>query len=95
MHIVVIPVIAEGSGLTVICVNRAQPVLVSVYEIVPNPVARPVTAPLASTDSVEGALELHVPPLVASDRVLTPAGHTFILPVITSGSGFTVTVVVL
>ena len=45
------------------------------------PTALPVTTP-AATEAIAGLLLVHVPPGVTSARVVVPARHTFVLPVI-------------
>ncbi len=57
------------------------------------PADTPVTTPDASTDAVVAAV-LHVPPPVASERIIDPVSHTVVDPVIAVGSGLTLTRVV-
>ncbi len=56
------------------------------------PVTIPVTIPVDPTVATEVTLLLHVPPDVASVRLVVDPWHTLGVPRITAGSGFTVTV---
>ena len=61
-----------------------------------DPPATPVTAPVVLfTVAVKTLLLLHVPPVVPSVSVVLELTHTFVVPPIAAGNGFTVTVVVL
>ena len=56
------------------------------------PGAIPVTAPVvAPTVPSDGALLLHVPPLLISVNAVVSPVHTFVVPPIAAGSGLTVT----
>jgi protein-L-isoaspartate O-methyltransferase len=52
----------------------------------------PVTIPVeGNTVAIHGAAELHVPPAVASLKVVVKPGQTCAVPVIATGVGYTVT----
>ena len=87
-HTVRVPLIAVGNGFTVTMAVCIQPVA-SVYVIVAVPPDPPVTMPVEPTVALP--VLLHVPPLVASVSAVVSPTHTFIVPVIAAGSGFTVT----
>ena len=92
-HTFVVPVITAGKGLTVTVVVTKHPVG-KVYDITEVPPDTPVTTPTALIVATAGVALLHVPPAVASARVVVEAWHTVVVPVITAGNGLTVTVVV-
>ena len=92
IQVFVVPVIADGSGLTVTIDVVIQPVG-SVYVIVVVPAARPVTTPEVLMVAAVVLLLLHVPPPVFVSVVVKPA-HTFMVPPVTDGEGLTVTTVV-
>ena len=54
------------------------------------PDATPVTSPPDVTDAIPGALVLHVPPEVASVKVVLLPAHTTGLPAIAAGDAVTV-----
>jgi hypothetical protein len=88
-------VIGAGSALTVTTVVITQPVG-KVYVMVAAPTVSPVTMPVNKlTVATVVLLLLHVPPAVASLNIVVSPKHTFVLPVIGAGNGFTVTVVVM
>ena len=58
------------------------------------PAVTPVTTPPAVIVAMAGDALLHVPPAVALLSVVVDPTHTLVVPVITAGSGLTVTVVV-
>ena len=58
------------------------------------PAVTPVTTPPAVMVATAGVALLHVPPAVALLSVVVEPTHTLVTPVITAGSGLTVTVVV-
>ena len=93
-QIVVLPVIARGSGFTVTDIDRLQPVgSISVIVALPpgaNPVMTPDKEPI---DAMEGALLLHVPPPVLSVNAIVRPTHTAFGPIMVPGNGLTVTVV--
>jgi hypothetical protein len=71
------PVIAAGNGSTVTTVVRAQPVAVIVYVIAAVPVEIPETIPVdAPIVAIAVAPLSHVPPGVASERVVVCPVHT-------------------
>ena len=53
------------------------------------PEAIPVTVPAEPTVARAALLLLHVPPAVASDKVVVAATHTVVTPVIPAGNGLT------
>ena len=88
----VIPLIADGSGLTVMVVVEKHPVP-TVYVIIVVPVVRPVTIPVAGCMVATVLLELaHVPPLFVS--VICAPWQTLDGPEIAGGNRFTVTTMV-
>jgi hypothetical protein len=93
-HTVAVPVIADGSGVTVTTTVVRHPVG-KVYVMVTGPeVVPPVTIPdEVPTVAIERLPLLQIPPAVALLSVVVSPGHTVRVPVIAAGSGFTVTVV--
>jgi hypothetical protein len=88
------PPIAAGGPLTVTVTVARQPVL-SVYVIIDEPVAIPVTTPDVDPMLATAVLLLfQVPPGVASLSVLVLPMHRAVVPVIGRGFGFTVAVAV-
>jgi hypothetical protein len=63
-----------------------------VYVILTEPTEIPVTTPDAFTAAIKLFRLFHVPPAVASPRVIPAPTQTFDGPVIAAGKGFTVTV---
>ncbi len=57
------------------------------------PATMPLTVPVLVIVATDVLLLLHVPPPVALDRVVLPAIHIVVAPVITAGSVFTVTLI--
>jgi hypothetical protein len=94
-HIVVLPAIVVGNGLTVTDTDLLQPVgKMSVIVAVP-PGAPPVMiAVLTPIGAITTLLLLHVPPIVLSVNAMVDPTQTDVGPIITPGNGFTVTVVV-
>src|SRR4051794_21089299 len=87
MQTVRVPVIDEGNALTVIGLIAVQPAG-NVYIIVSKPGATPVTVTIPLPDpTVANAvlLLLHVPPIVASPRMIVEVTHTWFGPVIATG----------
>jgi hypothetical protein len=68
-HSVPGPPMGEGSALTVTGMVAMQPPG-SRYEMVAEPLATPLTTPPDVTVAMPGALVLHDPPGVASERVM-------------------------
>ena len=92
-HTVVVPVIAAGTAFTVIAVVRVQPEPIE-YEIVAVPVPIPVTTPVPEPMVPTAVLLLvHVPPAVASLKVVVSPTHAVVVPVMAE-IGPTVTVLV-
>jgi len=61
--------------------------------MVVEPCAMPVTPPVKEpTVPMAVLLLLHVPPVLASLSVVVEATHTFVLPVIATGNGLTVSI---
>ena len=59
------------------------------------PVASPVTTPVVTaTGAISGALLVQVPPVGVQLRVVVSPKHTFVAPVISPGSAYTVAIVV-
>jgi hypothetical protein len=89
-----VPVIAAGTGFTVIIVVTRQPVG-NEYEMLAVPAVTPDTMPDDEpTVAIAVALLVQVPPVVASPSVVVKPLHTLVAPVIDAGSGLTVTVMV-
>ena len=88
------PVMAPGTGLTENVVVAMQPVG-KVYDIVAvpevTPYASPEDRPMVATAAL---LLVHMPPGVASVKVVVLPGHTAAPPPITSGRALMVTVVI-
>ena len=92
-HTIALPVIIDGSGLTVTTAVALQPV-VNAYVINEVPAITPVTNPVALPTLTAPAPALHTPPLTLSFNVVVNPAHTLSVPVITVGLGFTVMVAV-
>jgi hypothetical protein len=97
-HALATPVIDAGTGLTVTAVVLVQPdeevyVIIEVAGLV-LPVKIPVTTPEEFTVAIPVLPLFHVPPVVVSPNVVVAPWHTFVVPVITAGNGFTVTMLV-
>jgi hypothetical protein len=85
---VVRPVIAGGTGFTVITASRVQPVPGIVYVIVAVPTLIPVSTPVAEPIMATTGAELdHTPPGVALLNIEVLPSHTCIIPEITDGNG--------
>ena len=85
---------AEPSVVTVTIVVAEQPKLF-VYAIIAVPVATPVTEPPEVMLAIPEALLLHVPPPVASVKVVVPPRHTSAgSGLIAKGFGLTLIIVV-
>lgn len=82
-----------GSGFTVTVAERLQPVE-RVYVIAEVPDERPDTIPEEDPIDADDPAAVHVPPDVASLRVVVDPTHTLSVPVMATGSGLTVTVAV-
>jgi len=92
-QILVLPVIIEGTGLSVTDFVVVQ--VPTVYVIVAVPAATPVSKPVVGfMVMLEGLLLVHTPPATELASVIVLPVHTFELPEIAEGDGFTVTVVV-
>jgi hypothetical protein len=88
-----VPIIAAGSGLTVMVVDRSQPAAdVYVIDAVPAfaPFTKPEAEPIVATDT---SPLVHVPPVSELFNVVAEPSHTLLLPVIAGGIGLTVTTV--
>ena len=89
-HTGLVPTIASGEVLTVTTMVAIQPVG-KVYVIIALPVDDAVTTPVAEpTGAIPLLLLLHVPPVVASLRLMTRPAQPLARPVIFAGSGLTV-----
>ena len=87
---VVFPAMAEGNGFTVKLVAALQPVG-SVYVINALPAKTPETTPEPEpTVAIPVLLLVHEPPPEASVNNVISPWHTYVLPAIADGSGFTV-----
>ena len=93
IHTLVVPVMDAGNGLTVTRDVMIHPVDGKVYVIVVVPAATPVTTPDELIVAAAVLLLLHAPPPLFVRVVVKPT-HTFIVPVVADGNGFTVTGVV-
>ena len=90
----IVPPITENA-VTVTTVVTLHPVDI-VYVIVAFPAATPVIVPSAAPAvAIAVLLLVHVPPLVASDRVIVDPAQTGVEPVIAGGNGLMVTCVVI
>lgn len=93
-HTFGVPTIAAGVGLTVNGIVTKQPVG-NVKEIFKEPAATPVTIPVPEpTVASEALLLLHVLLPEPFVKVVVNPTHTFGVPPITAGKGFTVAVTV-
>ncbi len=90
-----LPVMADGSGFTVIIVVVIQ-VVGSEYVIIAVPEATPVTTPVPETTVAILVLPLiHIPPAEPLLRVVVPPlAHMLVIPVMADGFGLTVTMIV-
>jgi hypothetical protein len=96
VHTIVGPLIApaDGNGFTVKLIVAAVPHPVE-YVNVTVPAVTPLTPPFPEPIvAVPASLDVHVPPVVASDSVTVPPIHTFVAPVIAVGAVCTVIVCV-
>ena len=87
-HTDLVPVMEDGSAFTVNTAAAVQPVgIVYVMAVVPadTPVTTPVPDPIVATAVL---LLVQVPPPASLSVVVSPA-HTFVVPLIAAGSGFT------
>jgi hypothetical protein len=91
-HTFVAPPIAAGSAFTVTVVVERQPVALIVYDISAKPALAPVTVPSPLIVAMDGALLLHTPPGVASERFVVEPSQTTGVPEIAAGVGLTVCV---
>jgi hypothetical protein len=87
-----VPVIGEGSWLTVTTAPLTQP-SIEVYWIEAVPALTPYTTPAASIVAILVDVLFHVPPVVALLSVVFWPVQTCAAPVITAGNAFTVTIV--
>jgi hypothetical protein len=92
-----VPAIGLGNAFTVTIALIEHPpgaVYVMVAVLVNN-TAPPVTTPVVNpTEAIVGLLLSQVPPVVASVKCVVSPEHTFKVPVIAAGAGFTVTIAV-
>ena len=85
------PMIALGAGLIVTVVLVTQPDRL-VYVILATPVVTPVTTPVEPTTLAIYVCALyHLPPVLASCKVVVVPGHACVVPVIAGGSAITLT----
>jgi hypothetical protein len=90
-HMVVVPMIAAGNGLTVATIVAVQPPLM-VYEITAVPAETPQSVPVLPTVATETLLLLQVPPDVASLSVVQRPVHINGTPLMAAGAGSTISV---
>lgn len=91
-----VPAIGFGKAFTVTTVVVKHPpgAVYVIITVVLNNTAPPVTLPVVSpTEPRLGLLDDQVPPVVASLKCVTSPAQTRMTPVMGSGTGFTVTVV--
>ncbi len=89
------PAIGAGTGYTVTDLLTVQPDP-SEYEIIAVPADTPVTRPLSDpTIATPGVAEVHNPPDTASDNVIVDNAQTVLGPLMATGEGLTVTIVVI
>jgi hypothetical protein len=89
-HTLLAPAITAGVWFTVIGKVAVQLPGVSVYIILTLPAVLPVTTPVPAPTEALPLLALHVPPVVASARVVVAPVQTVDAPVIAAGVTFTV-----
>ncbi len=83
------------SKTPIVCVAR-QPVAVTLYVIVTDPVPIPVTTPEPEPmDAMDGVLLVHVPPVVVFERVVVVPVVNVVAPVMAAGDALMVMVAVL
>jgi len=92
-HTVDAPVIAAGSAFTTTEAVDLH-VVGNVYVILDTPAMPPITTPDEVIVAIDGVPLLHIPPGVTSLSVVVDPAHTFRIPKIGAGSGFTLIVVV-
>jgi len=93
-HTLSVPVGAGGGFTTVTSFVTLHDVAGTVYIIVVDPTATPVTTPVEEILPMPGALLLQTPPGLASVSVIVEPTHTLLDPPIGNGFAFTVTTVV-
>jgi hypothetical protein len=93
-HMVVVPMIAAGNGLTVATIVVVQPPLM-VYEIVAVPAEMPQSVPVLPMVATDTLLLLQVPPDMASLSVVQRPAQTDGTPLMAAGAGKTISVVVM
>jgi hypothetical protein len=100
IHALVVPPIAASVGnaltFTTACAFDVQPFVVTVYVIVADPAATPVTTPVELTVATAVLDEVQTPFAVALASAVVEPAHTSVVPVIaaTTGIALTVTAVV-
>ena len=92
-HTTAVPVIVPGLAFTLTTTVARHPVD-NVYDMVAVPAETAVTRPEPSMAATPVLLLVHVPPLVAFASVVVRPLQTLVLPVMTAGTAFTVSVVV-
>ena len=91
VHMVVVPVMAPGNGVTVIVKVEIQAPAVVVNRITSVPAVTPVTTPVAATTvATAGVILLHAPATPPLLSVMVLVTQTVVGPVIVA-TGFTVT----
>jgi hypothetical protein len=94
-HMLLVPLIGPGLGLTVTVATAIQPDPKE-YVIIAVPCETPVTAPEPEfTEAIEDELLVQVPELGKSFRLVTRPTHTDLVPPITPGAVVTINVEVM
>ena len=84
------PVMPDGVTFTVTTEVAAQPVDVTIQDMVAVPEFAPVTTPVPEPTDAFALLLLHVMPDVTSVKLVVKPTQTFVVPVIFAGNGLTV-----
>ena len=93
IHMLAVPVMAAGSGLTVMTREEIQP-NGNIYVIAAVPATKPETTPLVLIEAISGDPELQLPPGVKLDRAIVLPTHTVPEPAIVAGSAVTLSAAV-
>ena len=90
---VMVPALGVALTVTAFVAAAVPQVLVTVYEMVAEPAAKPFTKPDMPTEAIAGAVLLHVPPTVTSEKAVDVPVQIEEAPEIaaTDGTVFTVT----
>ena len=93
VHTLGIPVMPPGEELTVTVAVAMQPVENSLYVITDVPAVKPLTTPENDMLATLVLLLLQVPPGVALLNAEVVPAHNPVAPVMTDGTGYTITVI--